>query len=437
MLRVGLLGFGFVGQGVYEILRTNAAMISDRVGSTIQVTEIVVRDPAKYHSIPLADGIALSSDVDRVLENPDIDIVVELMGGEQPAFDYICRALKSGKRVVTANKEVIAKHKDTFFQLAKTHNTDIYFEAAVGGGIPIIRKFKVGLAANQMQSIYGILNGTTNYILTKIQEERRDFQDVLAQAQELGFAEADPHMDVSGLDAAYKLVILAAVAFKVSIRLEDVVCEEGITEIQLQDIAYADELGYVVKLLAVGRTLDGGHMRFSVLPTLVEKDHPLAMVRNEYNAIYSVGNMVGDSLIYGKGAGGLPTGSAVVSDIVDIAFDRAPDANLAFTRRNLEYDFSSVEVAPRETHESRFYLRVIVDNSPGVLGKIGDTFAASSLNVAQLLQKSASAGSAEIVIITESTTEGNLEDVLASLDGLNVVQSVAARLRLGVTMEQS
>ncbi|MDA1352888.1 MAG: homoserine dehydrogenase [bacterium] len=432
MLRVGLIGFGFVGQGVYEILTQNAATLVERVGHNITIPIIVVRNPEKYKDWASRFGsdTLMTTDPAQVLENPDIDVVVEVIGGEHPAFEYIERALKAGKYVVTANKEVIAKHKDTFFKLAKAYKTDIYFEASVGGGIPIIRSYKVGYAANQITAIYGILNGTTNYILTKIQEEKKTFNEVLAQAQQLGFAEADPAMDISGLDAAYKLVILAAVAFKVNINVADVVCE-GIEGIQLTDIEYADQLGFVVKLLAVGRYMDEGKMRFSVMPTLIPKNHPLATVRNEFNAIYSIGNMVGESLIYGKGAGGLPTGSAVVSDILDIAFE----GNQKNSRRNLEYKFNKVKVAPRAKHLSQFYLRVLVDNTPGVLSKLGNVFAAHQVNLSQFLQKESSGKIAEIVIITEVTSEGVLDNVLEKLKTLNVVQEVPARLRLGFVKE--
>lgn len=433
MLRIGLLGFGFVGQGVYQILTENRKTVSERVGHDIEVVKVVVRDKDKYSEWTdrFGDTTELTTDASAVLDDPDVDVVVEVMGGEYPAADYIERALKAGKYVVTANKEVIAKHKDRFFKLAKEYETDIYFEASVGGGIPVIRSYKVGYAANQIYAIYGILNGTTNYILTKIQEEKLPFDEVLKKAQELGFAESDPTMDITGLDAAYKLVILAAVAFKVDVSLDDIALE-GITNVHLRDIEFADELGYVVKLLAVGKFMPDNRMRFSVLPTLVEKDHPLAMVRNEFNAVYSIGNMVGESLIYGKGAGALPTGSAVVSDILDIAFD----GKQKNSRRNLEYQFYQVEVAPREDHRSQFYLRLMVDNIPGVLGKLSEVFASRSVNLSQFIQKEATEEEAEIVLATEVTTEGVLDDVLEELKALKVVRDVPARFRMGMVMEE-
>ncbi|MBT5856089.1 homoserine dehydrogenase [bacterium] len=426
VLNVGLIGLGNVGYGVLRILADNAEMIRSRVGYGIDVKAVVVRDPSKYADSDLG-GAKLTTDVADVLEDDSIDVVVEVMGGEEPALDYICRALKSKKYVVTANKEVIAKHKTTFFELAKANDVDIYFEAAVGGGIPVIRSYKVGYAANQMESIYGILNGTTNYILTQIQEKQEPFEVILKKAQELGFAEADPHMDVSGLDAAYKLVILAAVAFKVDIQLEDVTYE-GIESITLKDIKYADELGYVIKLLAIGQKSGADQMSFKVHPTLVLKEHPLASVRNEFNAVFSKGDAMGESMIYGKGAGGAPTGSAVVSDIIDIAFDTQQKNS----RRNLEYRFDSVDVQPISESYSQFYLRMKLANVPGALGKVGDTFSECGVNVLTVIQKENVEDWSEVVVVTQRVQEGIMTKALAELEGLSEVREILSKIHVGL-----
>ena len=291
-ITLGLIGFGNVGQGVHSIIQTNQMTIEERLGKTIDIKTICVRNVDKYQG--LVNGAQLTTNANDIFEDPDIDIVVEVIGGETPAYDYISQALSHKKYVVTANKELIAKHKKTFFELAKKNQVDIFFEASVGGGIPIIKSFKVGYSANQIESVYGILNGTTNFILTKLFEDQQDFDVVLAEAQRLGFAEADPTADVSGLDAAYKIVILTAVALKYNIQIEDVFYE-GIDQLQLKDIQYLDELGYRVRLIAKAKQLAAG-IFVAVYPTAIPADHPLATVRNEFNAIYSMGNMVGESL---------------------------------------------------------------------------------------------------------------------------------------------
>ncbi|NDD67653.1 homoserine dehydrogenase, partial [bacterium] len=295
--------------------------------------------------------------------------VVEVMGGEEPARSYITQAIKRGKFVVTANKEVISKHKKALFNLAIQHQVDVFYEAAVGGGIPLIRTLKIGLAANRIESLVGILNGTTNYILTKMTEEKMGYTDALAQAQSLGFAEPDPSMDVSGLDTAYKLSILASVAFNADVGVSDF-GYQGIDALSQVDIGYAHELGYTVKLLATGRRLSDDRLVFGVSPTFIATTHPLASVRNEYNAIYVVGNAVGESMLMGRGAGSSPTASAIVSDVIDIALNtqRVPSA------RNLDNGFGFVGLVPESDHGSQWYIRLLVDDAAGMLAHIGTLF---------------------------------------------------------------
>ncbi len=425
-IKIGLLGLGNVGAGVVQILDENRALIRRRTGKDLQVKTVVVRDASKERSVGLA-GINVSTDAMAMIADPEIKVIVEVMGGEYPAYDFICEALKRGKYVVTANKEVISKHKKTFFELAKAHQSDIYFEAAVGGGIPLIRTLKVGLAANKIESLYGIVNGTTNYILTKLAEDGKEFDTVIKDAQALGFAEADPSMDVSGLDTAYKLSILAAVAFKVDISVADIPYE-GIESISLKDMKYADELGYTVKLLAIGRATKSNQLSFKVHPTMVPLHHPLAAVRNEFNAVFIVGNAVGESLLSGRGAGSSPTGSAIVSDLIDIAFDETHNASA----RNLEYGFDSVNLAPMVETFSQFYIRLLAMDTPGALAKIATILGHGDISISKIMQKDRVGGAAEIVIVTHSVLEQNMTDALTALRKEQVVTEILAKIRVGL-----
>lgn len=424
MINVGIIGLGNVGQGVVSILHENHAMIETRVGEPIHIKTVVVRDIEKYKDVKIGTA-QLTTDVNDVINDPEITIVVELIGGETPAYDIICESLKNGKYVVTANKEVVSKHKKTFFELAKANNVDIYFEAAVAGGIPIIRSLKVGFSANRIDTIYGILNGTTNYILSKIEEDQAEFEDVLKTAQELGLAEADPAMDIEGTDAAHKLVILAAVAFKSDIQLESLYYE-GIKSITLSDIQYAKQLGYSIKLLAIGRRFPDSRLSFKVHPTMVPLDHPLAAIRNENNAVYIVGNAVGEVLLSGKGAGGAPTGSAVVSDIIDIAFDYTKKIN----RRNLETDLQPAELVNIEETESQFYFRLQTVDQPHVLENVTGTFSQHGISISKILQKEAFQNQAEIVIVTHRSQESVIQDVKSQLEALDDVTEVSSLIRV-------
>lgn len=423
-ITLGLIGFGNVGQGVHSIVKTNQSMIQDRLGQSVDIKTICVRNIDKYKE--LANGAVLTTDVNDILTDPDIDIVVEVIGGETPAYDYITQALKHKKYVVTANKELIAKHKKTFFDLAKDNDVDIFFEASVGGGIPIIKSFKVGYSANQIESVYGILNGTTNFILTKLFEEQQEFSAVLKQAQALGFAEADPTADVSGLDAAYKIVILTAVALKLNIQIEDVYYE-GIDDIQLKDIQYLDELGYRVRLIAKAKRV-GDAVFAAVYPTAILNDHPLATVRNEFNAIYSTGNMVGESMIYGKGAGSLPTGSAVMSDILDIAFD----IYTHHSRRNLETKIDPASLVPMDQNETQFYVRLAVTDEAGALEKITTAFKMANINIRNIIQKEHQAGKAQVVILTDLIKEGVFNQLKSSMLQTDVIHEIEAVIRVGL-----
>ena len=423
-ITLGLIGFGNVGQGVHSIVKTNQSTIQDRLGQSVDIKTICVRDIKKYEG--KANGAVLTTDVNDIFSDPDIDIVVEVIGGENPAYDYITQALKHKKYVVTANKELIAKHKKTFFELARENDVDIFFEASVGGGIPIIKSFKVGYSANQIESVYGILNGTTNFILTKLFEDQQEFSTVLKEAQALGFAEADPTADISGLDAAYKIVILTAVALKLNIQIDDVYYE-GIEAIQLKDIQYLDDLGYRVRLIAKSKRSANG-VFVSVYPTAIKSDHPLATVRNEFNAIFSTGNMVGESMIYGKGAGSLPTGSAVMSDILDIAFD----IYTHHSRRNLETKMADAQVLPISLNETQFYLRLSVKNKAGALEKVSTAFKDANINIQSLIQKEHIGDLAQMVILTDVVKEDIFNNLKQSMLDTDVIHEIEAVIRVGL-----
>lgn len=425
MLKIGLLGLGNVGLSVLDILENQSDHLSVRTGTQLCLKSILVRDAKKMRPIDLSK-YTLTENADDILFDPDIDIVIEVMGGEDPAKDYLKTALKQKKYVVTANKEVVSKHKADFFKLAKENGVDIYFEAAVGGGIPLIRALKVGFAANKIHSFCGILNGTTNYILSKIAENQVDFEVALKRAQDLGFAEAEPSMDISGLDAAHKLVILSSVVFKANLQV-DQIYYEGIESITLTDIQRANELGYVIKLLAIGERVDAKTISCRVHPVMISADHLLATVHNEFNALFIHGDYVGESMLSGKGAGGNPTGSAVVSDIIDIAFDRTH-----FSRRNLEEEFEPVELMPMSEVQSRYYFRLWVIDKPGVLEKISNVFSRHAISLSQLNQKAGSEGFAEIVLITHIIKESVLATLRAELDELIDVNQISAIIRVGL-----
>src|SRR5690349_20260225 len=316
-ISVGLIGLGTVGTGAYRILQENAELIRNRVGVPVEITKIAVRDIKRDRGIAIPPGI-LTTDPSQIIDDPDIDIVAELIGGYEPAKRLILAAIARGKHVVTANKALLAAAAAEIDQASKRAGVSVGFEASVGGGIPVIKALKEALAANRILSIYGIINGTSNYILTKMTEEDRSFADVLAEAQKAGYAEADPTFDVGGIDTAHKLAILVNLAFGTHVNLKDIYTE-GITSISPLDIDFGKALGYKVKLLAIAKMHEGGKAEARVHPTMVPDEYPIAKVGGVYNAIQIVGNACEDIMLYGRGAGSMPTGSAVVGDIMDIA----------------------------------------------------------------------------------------------------------------------
>jgi homoserine dehydrogenase len=420
---VGLLGLGTVGRGVYRLLEQNAALIAARAGTSVRVRRVLVRDPYKPRGLDLPAGL-LTTRAEDVIADPGVQVVVEVMGGVRPALDYVLEALRRGKSVVTANKDMVAEHGRELFAAAERYGCDLFFEASVAGGIPIIRTLKASLAANRIHQIMGIVNGTTNYILTRMSREGVSFQTALAEAQRLGYAEADPAADVEGHDAARKLAILASIAFNSRIPLEEVYVE-GIARIAPEDIRYARELGYVIKLLALGKETPEG-IEVRVHPVLLPCRHPLAAVNDVFNAVFVRGDAVGETMFYGRGAGELPTASAVVADIIDAARDitRGVAGMIGCTC------FENKPVKPMPLVESRYYIRLLVDDRAGVLAAIAKGFGDHRVSLASVIQKNTIGELAEIVLVTHRVAEGSLRAAMAVVEGLPVVKQVANVIRV-------
>ena len=419
---VGLLGFGTVGSGVASIIQKNSFDINTRSGSDIKVKRALVKDLSE---VKTADpGIPLTENAEEILQDPEIDIVVEVMGGIEPARTYIITALNNGKSVVTANKDLLAAHGNELLEIAQKNKKDLYFEASVAGGIPIIAALRESLAANRISSVIGIINGTTNFILTSMTDQGRDYNEVLKEAQELGYAEADPTSDVEGLDAARKLVILSSLAFNTRITLDDVFTE-GISKVSKEDIKYADELGCVIKLLAIAKNQEEG-IEARVHPALLPKGHPLATVSGVYNAVYVVGDAVGETMFYGKGAGSLPTGSAVVSDIIQIA--RNLESNSTGFSDCGSYRDSTVKSPDNFT--TGYYIRVKVKDEPRVFANLALFFAEAGISFASIIQKPRSNQNAEIVLVTHPCKEIQLRQALDSLNSYSKLEKIYNVIRM-------
>ncbi|MDI6873605.1 homoserine dehydrogenase [Candidatus Solincola sp.] len=418
---VGQIGCGTVGSGVVRILRDNASIISRRVGMEITVKRIAVRDLADPRYVEVPEEM-LTTEAMEVIGDPEVDIVVEVMGGIEPARTFILEAISRGKHVVCANKELMSTHGEEILRAAEERGVDLAYEAAVGGGIPILMPLKESLAGNVIDQILGIVNGTTNYILTRMSEEGLDFAEALARAQELGYAEADPTYDVEGKDAAAKLAILASMAFNSRVTLSDVYAE-GITSITPDDISFARELGYVIKLLAIAKDEPDG-ISVRVHPTMIPARHPLASVRDENNAIFVSGDAVGELMFYGKGAGSLPAASAVVGDVISIARNILTGGRLVgctcFFRKPLK-DMKDVRC--------RYFMIFDVPDRPGVLAKIAGVFGENQVSIKSVIQHG-TGKEARIVLVTHEVKEENIRATVRGLEGLEEVNRVASLIRV-------
>lgn len=420
-IQIGILGLGTVGTGVVKILQQNAEAIQTRTHCEINIKGILDRDLHREREI--SGDFILTDQPEKILQDPEIDIIVEVMGGIEPARTFILEALEHGKHVVTANKDLLALHGHELLDAADKAGKEIHFEASVGGGIPIIATLKESLVANRITALMGIINGTTNYILTAMAEQGRDYSEVLAEAQQLGYAEANPSSDVDGLDAARKLAILSSLAFNSRIALKDVFVE-GISRITREDIAYAAELGCTIKLLAIAKHQEEG-IEVRVHPAILPLTHPLASVNGVYNAIFVVGDAVGETMYYGRGAGSLPTGSAIVSDIMrivnNIQANSTPHSNCTC--------YLDLPLKAVSDFHTAFYIRLLVQDEPRVLATLALLFAEANISFASIIQKPRGHHQAEIVLVTHPCREGSLQKALDSVKAYSKVLMIKNVIR--------
>ncbi len=424
VINAALLGLGTVGTGVYKVMKNQEAEMEQKVGSPVKISKILVRNLEKA-AAKVEDPSILTNDWEAILSDPSIDIVIELMGGIEPARTYILSALKAGKHVVSANKDLIAVYGKELLDAAHESQVDFLFEAAVAGGIPIIRPLKQCLAGNHMSEVMGIVNGTTNFILTKMTQEGMEFADALALATELGYAEADPTADIEGLDAGRKVAILASVAFNSRVVFDDVHIE-GITKISAKDIRYAKEMGCDIKLLGVARNAEDGIEAY-VCPMLIPSSHPLASVNDSYNAVFVHGDAVEDAMFFGRGAGEMPTASAVVGDVFDIVrnIQAGCCARIGCTC------YKNIPVKKMEETHNRYFLRLKVEDRCGVLAEMTAVFAKYHVSVAQIIQKDTKIEDcAEVVVITKLVREGDFRTAMNELETRDSVRSISSMLRV-------
>ncbi|MCY4436357.1 MAG: homoserine dehydrogenase [Chloroflexi bacterium] len=424
-INIGLLGLGVVGSGVMRIVREKARVLAMETGRDLRVKKILVRDMAKAREISVEPAL-LTTNPAEILEDPSIHIVIELIGGVEPAYTYAKRAIQAGKHLVTGNKDVMANHGPELLRLANQQNVDIYYEASVGGGIPLIGPFRSDLVANEIHAIYAIINGTTNYILTRMSREGAALADMLSEAQNLGFAEADPTKDVEGIDAAYKLAILTSLAFRTQVD-PAAIYHEGIMQLEPADFRYAEDLGYVIKLLALARQ-DNGRYEAAVHPALIPQAAPLASVEGVYNAVYVVGDLVGNVMFYGRGAGSEPTASAIVADAIDVAHNI-----ISGVTNRIPYAIDATKsLKPIDEIETRFYFRLWVADQPGVLAKIAAICGEHRISIASVIQKEADPvnQTAELVFTTHDAYERAMQAAVQDIAALEVVKRVAGFLRI-------
>ena len=420
-IKAALLGLGTVGGGVYKLVQRQKEEMVKKSGANLEITRILVHNMNKQREG--VDASLLTDNWKEIVEDPEISIVIEVMGGIEPAKTMILEALCAGKNVVTANKDLVAVHGRELLDAAQENQVDFLFEAAVAGGIPIIRPLKQCLAVNEIDEVIGIVNGTTNYILTKMFEDGMDFSEALAKATELGYAEADPTADVEGLDAGRKVAILASIAFHSRVVFDDVYTE-GITKISAKDVAYAKEFGSVIKLLGVAHNREDG-IEVAVYPMMLPKNHPLASVRDSFNAVFVHGDALDDAMFYGKGAGELPTASAVMGDVIDII----RDIQFSCTGRISCTCYKNTPVKSSDDVKNKFFVRMQVTNKPGVLARIASMFGEHKVSISKVIQKVITDGVAELVIVTEAVKEYHMQDALMHLREMDTTQEISSVIR--------
>lgn len=422
-VKAALLGLGTVGMGVYRVLRMQEDEMEDKLGSRVELKYILIRNREKAAK-KLTDPSPLTTSWETILQDGEVEVVIELMGGIEPAKTYILEALRAGKHVVTANKDLMASHGQELLDTARDHGCDLFFEAAVAGGIPIIRPMKQCLAGNHITELMGIFNGTTNFILTRMAQDGMEFEEALRLATDLGYAEADPTADIEGLDAGRKVAILASIAFHSRVTFTDVYME-GIANITATDIKYAREMGCSIKLLGVARqTREGIEAR--VHPMLIDSSHPLSSVNDSYNAVFLKGDAVQDVMFYGRGAGELPTASAVAGDLFQVIrnIHAGCCGKLGCTC------YKNLPIKPMERIASKYFIRMQVEDRFGVLASVSSILGNNCISISQMLQKKKTGDSAEIVLITDAVEERHIRDAMKVFDEMSIIQSISSLIRV-------
>ncbi|MCL7748926.1 homoserine dehydrogenase [Halalkalibacter alkaliphilus] len=423
-VRVGLLGLGTVGTGVVSIISRHQDELRHQVGCPVTVKKVLVRDKEKQRPVDLDESL-VTDQIEDVLFDQNIDVVIEVMGGVETTREHLLTALRNGKHVVTANKDLMALYGAELLQVASENGCDLYYEASVAGGIPILRSLSDGLSADRITKMMGIVNGTTNYILTKMTQNGSSYEEVLKVAQELGFAESDPTADVEGLDAARKMAILATLGFSMDVSLDDV-SVKGISSVTKTDLDYCDQLGYTMKLIGLAKR-DEGRVEVSVEPTLLPKEHPLASVHNEYNAVYVYGEAVGETMFYGPGAGSLPTATAVVSDLVSVM----KNMRLGVCGRQVQEPLHARVLKKANEIDSKYFMRLRVLDKAGTFQAVTSLFASHDVSFEKLLQLPIEGEEvAEVIVITHHTTKENYEQLYNKLSELEVIESIESSYRV-------
>ncbi len=425
-LRIGLLGLGKIGTGVFEAIRTKKDFFENEIGVRLDIRKVADKNQSRQRELKIPKEI-FTTDPLEVVRDPSVDVVIELIGGTEMAYVLVTEALERGKHVVTANKALLAEYGDDIFSLANLKKRWIAFEASVGGGIPVIKGLREGLVANRIESVHAIINGTSNYILTEMTDKSSDFKDALADAQKLGYAEADPTLDVEGIDAAHKLAILVRFGFGGKVKFSDIYCE-GITQIRSEDIAFAKEFGYRIKLLAIAKKLKDG-IQARVQPTLLPQSHMLANVHGSFNAIMFHGDETGDVLFYGKGAGQRPTASAVISDLVDLAMKQGGSHDLG--KVPMRAVVRPLKIKSISSISSRYYLRFHVVDRPGVLAKIAQVLGRFRISISDMIQKERSVGSVvPLIFLTHDTFERDIRNAIRQISKMATVKGKPQVLRI-------
>jgi homoserine dehydrogenase len=420
-LNIGMLGCGVVGSSVARLLQEDSGDFAARSGANLKLVKVAVKNLSTKRNF--VSSSILTDDPASVVSDPSIDIVIEVMGGIEPARELILSAIKNGKSIITANKALLALHGAELFEAADKNKVDLYYEAAVGGAIPILRPMRESIVGDHVHRVMGIVNGTTNYILTKMDEEGSAFADVLKEAQSLGFAEADPTADIEGHDAAAKAAILAGLAFHSRVTSNDVYCE-GISKISARDVEVARDMDHVIKLLAIAELTSNNQVSVRVHPTLISRQHPLASVRNAFNAVFVEAESAGELMFYGRGAGGAPTASAILGDLIAIARNKTRGGE-----GHGESDYADLAIAPIDDVMSRYLIRLDVADKPGVLATVAQLFASHTVSI-ETVRQSGRGDSAELIVATHSAPEASLKKTVTALAQSDVVKSVESVLRI-------